>query len=71
MKSADISIIGPDSKGIVATITNFIFENQCNIEEVSQNVVNGTFFMNVKISINKKSLIKKYLTKDWKKKQNN
>ena len=28
MKSADISIIGPDSKGIVATITNFIFENQ-------------------------------------------
>ena len=58
MKSADISIIGPDSKGIVATITNFIFENQCNIEEVSQNVVNGTFFMNVKISINKKKFDK-------------
>ena len=64
MKSADISIIGPDRKGIVATITNFIFDNQCNIEEVSQNVVNGTFFMNVKVSINKKSLIKNYLRKD-------
>ena len=63
MKSADISIIGPDSKGIVATITNFIFENQCNIEEVSQNVVNGTFFMNVKISINKKKFDKEIFNK--------
>ena len=64
MKSADISIIGPDSKGIVATITNFIFENQCNIEEVSQNVVNGTFFMNVKISINKKKFDKEIFNKE-------
>ena len=63
MKSADISIIGPDSKGIVATITNFIFENQCNIEEVSQNVINGTFFMNVKISINKKKFDKEIFNK--------
>ena len=63
MKSADISIIGPDSKGIVATITNFIFENQCNIEEVSQNVVNGTFFMNVKISINKKKFDREIFNK--------
>ena len=63
MKSADISIIGPDSKGIVATIPNFIFENQCNIEEVSQNVVNGTFFMNVKISINKKKFDKEIFNK--------
>ena len=60
MKSADISIIGPDRKGIVATITNFIFDNQCNIEEVSQNVVNGTFFMKVKISINKKKFDKAF-----------
>ena len=71
MKSADISIIGPDRKGIVATITNFIFDNQCNIEEVSQNVVNGTFFMNIKISINKKKfdkeLFKKGLEKEAKK----
>ena len=70
MKSADISIIGPDRKGIVAAITNFIFDNQCNIEEVSQNVVNGTFFMNIKISINKKKfdkeLFKKGLEKDAK-----
>ena len=71
MKSADISIIGPDRKGIVATITNFIFDNQCNIEEVNQNVVNSTFFMNVKVSINKKKfdkeLFKKELEKEAKK----
>tara|TARA_B100001750_G_scaffold243324_1_gene258343 strand:- start:2731 stop:3579 length:849 start_codon:yes stop_codon:yes gene_type:complete len=63
MKRADISIIGPDRKGIVATITNFIFENQCNIEEVSQNVVNSTFFMNIKISINKKKFDKEEFNK--------
>ena len=70
MKSADISIIGPDRKGIVATITNFIFDNQCNIEEVNQNVVNGTFFMNVKISINKKKFDKELFKKGLEKEAN-
>ena len=70
MKSADISIIGPDRKGIVATITNFIFENQSNIEEVNQNVVNGTFFMNVKISINKKKFDKELFKKGLEKEAN-
>ncbi len=54
MKSEiNITIIGPDKKGIVAEVTKYIFTNSCNIEEVSQNVLNKVFFMNVKVSANK------------------
>ena len=49
----NITIIGPDKKGIVAEVTKYIFTNSCNIEEVSQNVLNKVFFMNVKVSANK------------------
>ena len=49
MKSEiNITIIGPDKKGIVAEVTKYIFTNGCNIEGVSQNVLNKVFFMNVK-----------------------
>tara|TARA_B100001013_G_C24599181_1_gene438039 strand:- start:468 stop:1322 length:855 start_codon:yes stop_codon:yes gene_type:complete len=50
MNVADISIIGQDRKGIVASITNYIFNNKCNVEEVNQNVMNNIFYMSVKIS---------------------
>jgi|TARA_B100001750_G_scaffold247489_1_gene273413 formyltetrahydrofolate deformylase len=50
MSTADISIIGQDRKGIVASITNYIFNNKCNVEEVNQNVMNNIFYMSVKIS---------------------
>ena len=54
MKSEiNITIIGPDKKGIVAEVTKYIFTNGCNIEGVSQNVLNKVFFMNVKVSANK------------------
>ena len=54
MKSEiNITIIGPDKKGIVAEVTKYIFTNGCIIEGVSQNVLNKVFFMNVKVSANK------------------
>jgi len=54
MKSEiNITIIGPDKKGIVAEVTKYVFTNGCNIEEVSQNVLNRIFFMNLKVSVNK------------------
>ena len=54
MKSEiNITIIGPDKKGIVAEVTKYVFTNGCNIEEVSQNVLNRVFFMNLKVSVNK------------------
>ena len=49
----NITIIGPDKKGIVAEVTKYIFSNGCNIEEVNQNVLNRIFFMNLKVSTKK------------------
>ena len=49
----NITIIGPDKKGIVAEFTKYIFSNGCNIEEVNQNVLNQIFFMNLKVSTKK------------------
>ena len=41
----EVTVVGPDRKGVVADITNFIFKNGGNIEKVNQNVVRGLFGM--------------------------
>lgn len=48
----EITVIGPDRKGIVASVTNYIFENQGNIEKINQNVVRGLFGMQLEASFN-------------------
>ena len=42
--------MGKDRKGVIADITNFIFSNDGNIDELNQNVVNGLFGMHLKAS---------------------
>ncbi len=49
---AEITVIGPDRKGIVAKVTNYIFENQGNIEKINQNVIRGLFGMQLQASLN-------------------
>ncbi len=41
----EVTVVGPDRKGVVADITNFIFGNGGNIEKINQNVVRGLFGM--------------------------
>ncbi|MEM1941935.1 MAG: formyltetrahydrofolate deformylase [Candidatus Nitrosocaldus sp.] len=48
----EVTVIGPDRKGIVASVTNYIFENQGNIEKINQNVVRGLFGMQLEASFN-------------------
>ena len=38
-----IAVIGPDQPGIIATITRLLKEKNCNIENVSQTIVQGQF----------------------------
>src|SRR5919205_2110794 len=47
---AEITVVGPDRKGVVADITNFIFRNSGNIEKINQNVVRGLFGMQLEAS---------------------
>jgi formyltetrahydrofolate deformylase len=49
----EVTIVGKDRKGIVADITNFIFRNKGNIEQINQNVVRGLFGMHLQASFQK------------------
>jgi formyltetrahydrofolate deformylase len=49
----EVTVIGKDRKGVVADITNFIFRNNGNIEQINQNVVRGLFGMQLEASFKK------------------
>jgi len=36
-----ITVIGKDKEGVVARFTNFVFQNDGNVEKVNQNVIKG------------------------------
>lgn len=43
MKKIIISVLGKDRPGIIATITKTLFEQNCNIENVSQTILQNEF----------------------------
>jgi len=53
MENAILLISCPDKKGIVATVTNFIYENNGNIEHADQHIdfESNTFFMRIEWSL--------------------
>lgn len=55
---AEITVVGPDRKGVVASVTNFIFERQGNIEKINQNVIRELFGMQLEASF-QRNLLKK------------
>jgi formyltetrahydrofolate deformylase len=56
----ELVIVGKDHEGVVAGFTNFIFQNNGNIEKINQNVVKGLFGMYLEASFTKKLDIKKF-----------
>ncbi len=57
---AFISVIGKDRKGIVATISGYLYKTSINIEDITQRIMEGHFVMVmlVDISESKKPLEK-------------
>jgi len=53
---AEITVVGPDRKGVVAGVTNYIFESQGNIEKINQNVIRGLFGMQLEASFQRDML---------------
>lgn len=49
-----ITVVGKDREGIVASFTNFVFQQKGNVEKVNQNVIKGLFGMYLEISFTKK-----------------
>ncbi len=43
MEKIVISVVGTDQPGIVAAVAKILFENQCNIEDLSQTIQQGEF----------------------------
>jgi glycine cleavage system transcriptional repressor len=43
MKKIVVSVLGYDRPGIVASVSRVMFENQCNIEDVSQTILQTEF----------------------------
>ena len=50
----ELVVVGKDHEGVVAGFTNFIFQNNGNIEKINQNVVKGLFGMYLEASFVKK-----------------
>ena len=56
----ELVVVGKDHEGVVAGFTNFIFQNNGNIEKINQNVVKGLFGMYLEASFVKKIDIAKF-----------
>ena len=55
-----ITVVGKDREGIVAQFTNFVFQNNGNVEKVNQNVIKNLFGMYLEVSFSKKLDVKKF-----------
>jgi len=55
-----ITVVGKDREGIVASFTNFVFENGGNIEKINQNVIKGLFGMYLEASFTKAVEVEKF-----------
>ncbi|MDE1724278.1 MAG: formyltetrahydrofolate deformylase [Thaumarchaeota archaeon] len=56
----ELVVVGKDHEGVVAGFTNFIFQNNGNIEKINQNVVKGLFGMYLEASFVKKLDMEKF-----------
>jgi formyltetrahydrofolate deformylase len=62
----ELSVVGKDRKGVVASFTNLLFKNGGNIESVNQNVVRGLFGMQLEASF-AKDVDQESLTREFRK----
>lgn len=46
-----VVVIGADQKGIIARVSNLLFQHGANIEDVQQKVMDGTFVMTMLVDI--------------------
>jgi len=55
-----ITVVGRDQVGIIARVTSFLYENNVNIEDISQTIVQGYFNMMMVVDTSKAT--KEFLT---------
>src|SRR4030095_8607718 len=62
----EVTVVGKDRKGVVADVTNFIFKNDGNIEQINQSVINGLFGMQLEASFQQREFRKEPFDKELK-----
>ncbi len=50
-KIARVRVAGPDHKGIISTVTTYLFKNSINIEDIDQRILEGFLVMNMVIDL--------------------
>ena len=61
MNKAIISVLGPDRPGIIAAVTKILFEHDCNIENVSQTILQSEFSGIFIVAISKEQTVESLL----------
>ena len=56
---AIVSVIGKDKKGIIAKVSNILYENDINIEDIAQTIMQDYFTMIMMVSISANSDVTK------------
>lgn len=49
--NAKIRVAGNDRKGIIAAVTQYLFKNECNIEDIDQRIFEGYLIMNMLVDM--------------------
>ena len=62
-----ITVIGRDTKGIVAQVSTLLWKREVNIEEIKQGVIKGNFFMIMAVDIDDSPVTFEQLSKELKK----
>ncbi len=50
-KTAHVRVAGPDKKGIISTVTTYLFKNNANIEDIDQRILEGILVMNMVVDM--------------------
>lgn len=50
-KIARVRVAGPDKKGIISTVTTYLFRNGINIEDIDQRILEGILVMNMVVDL--------------------
>lgn len=61
-----LTVIGKDQPGIVAQVSSLLWEKNINIEEISQGVIKGNFFMIMAIDLAASSIGFEVLSRELK-----
>lgn len=56
---AIVSVIGKDKKGIIANVSRVLYEQEINIEDISQTIMQDYFTMIMMVSISANSDVEK------------